>query len=689
MKKILGLLLIFSLILTTAAPVFAEETDSKDLEKAITQVKSIVTIPSEYKDFQYSKNQYQENGKSVSLWNLNWNKEGGGAGISATVQGNGYLTSYYRYSDESKEGLGNISRENALNQAKAFLAKARPDLAKDLQLEENVNRYYNSDQYSFTFKLVLNDAVVDFVNASVDVDKFTGEVSGYNLSGFSEEITKLPDQKGMIGLEEARKAYLEKIGSKLSYYSYYDYDKKSLTVFPAYGASGTISRAIDAKTGEAVDLYGGYFYGDGAGGMMEKSSYSNSAVNDALTKEELVAVEKVTNLISKEKAESILNNLVPAITSDMKVTSSNLSKSYAENEKYVWEIGFDGAYGMVNAQTGEITSFYIYKEDTSKGNGITEQQAREKAESFMKKIAGDKFEQSAFYQTSNEYIIYKDAAENPEYSFNYYRQVNGIDFIGNGFTVIVNKSSGMITHYDCNWYDGVKFPGIENVITSEAAFKIFDQTGKLSLMVKKVNNGDEFGANTLVYDFKNPIGNFLLNPVSGEKIGLDGTAYRETSLPEYTDIKGHWAEKTILKLMENGYYKEGNTFQPNGSISQIGFLRYLYSPIQAYYDDDEFYKMLINDKVVMDNEKNPKAELTRQDAAKFTVRYLGQGKSADHPEIFINPFKDKVSDSYKGYAAISYGLGIMNGDKKGRFNGTNIVTNAEAAKMIYNALQVK
>jgi hypothetical protein len=31
----------------------------------------------------------------------------------------------------------------------------------------------------------------------------------------------------------------------------------------------------------------------------------------------------------------------------------------------------------------------------------------------------------------------------------------------------------------------------------------------------------------------------------------------------------------------------------------------------------------------------------------------------------------------------------MQGDKNGRFNGTNQVTNAEAAVMIYNALQVK
>jgi hypothetical protein len=108
-----------------------------------------------------------------------------------------------------------------------------------------------------------------------------------------------------------------------------------------------------------------------------------------------------------------------------------------------------------------------------------------------------------------------------------------------------------------------------------------------------------------------------------------------------------------------------------------------------YYDDDEFYKMMISDKILKENEKAPTAALTRQDAAKFVVRFLGQGKAAEHPEIFVSPFKDKVADAYKGYAAICYGLKVMQGDKNGRFNGTNSVTNAEAAVIIYNALQVK
>ncbi len=683
MKKIVSILVAISLILTSAIPAFAEEMDSKGLEQAITLVKNIAPIPSDYKDFQYSSSQYEENGKSKSVWYLNWNKEDYSAGISATVENGGYLLNYNRFTNKQSEGLGSVTREAGQKKADAFLAKVRPDIASDLRLMENTD-YSNTDRHYYRYKLYKNDAMISFVEIAVEIDKHTGEVIGFNAQGTGDDFSNLPDTKDVIGLDAAKKAYLEKINVSLSYYSNFDYNKKILTIFPAYSGTGTVGKAIDAKTGEALPLYNDFiYYGDGGGaGAMAKSE---SVADNALTKEELDAVENISNLISKDKAESVIRNLASGITSDMKVLSASLSKNYIEKDKYQWEIGFDGAYGVVNAKTGELISYYMYTENSSKGNaGLSETKAKEKAESFMKKVASEKFAQSRFYE-SPAYTIYKMDQNVTDYSFNYYRQVNGIDFVGNGFTVIVNKASGMITHYDCNWYDGVTFPSIDKVITEEAAFDAVNNTGKMSLVYKKVNEGET----ALVYDFTYSVGGFLINPANGAKLGWDGKPYKETSMPEYTDIKGHWAESTINKLLENGYYLEGEKFNPGQKITQMSYLRYLYSPIQAYYDDEEFYKMLVNDKIIKENEKAPTLALTRQDAAKFVVRFLGQGKSAEHPEIFINPFRDKITDSYKGYAAICYGMKVMQGDKKGRFNGTSQVTNAEAATIIYNALQVK
>ncbi len=676
-----------SLILTSAIPAFAADTTtSKGLEQAILQVKNIITIPSDYKNFQYSSNTYEENGKNISVWYLNWNNDDYSGGISATGEDGGYLINYSKFSNKPKEGLGTMSREAAQKKAEAFLAKVRPDVASKLRLMPNTN-YNNGDRYYFNYKPYINDAIVSFVDVNVEVDRYNGEVVGYNYTGSAEDLSKLPDTTGVIGLEAAQKAYLEKIKVNLSYYSNYDYNKRILTVFPAYSGSNREGKAIDAKTGEPVDLYNDYiYYGDMGGGGAMKTASSNAS-DSQLTQEELNAITGLSNLITKDKAESALRNTIPGLASNEKVLSTSLTKNYVEKDKYQWEIGFDGAYGVVNAKTGEVTSFYIYNEDSRSGHsGLSEESARAKADAFIKKMAPEKFEQSRFYESPNIRLYKLDSSNVTDYSFNYYRQVNGVDFIGNGFTVIVNKDSGMVTNYDCTWYDNVTFPSIEKVITPEDAFKTINTNGKMGLMYKKINDRKTVA---LVYDFTVPANDYLIDPVNGTKLGYDGKAYKETALPEYTDIKGHWAEAKILKLLENGYYLQGEKFNPSQKINQLSFLRYLYSPIQMYYDDNDFYDMMINDKIIKKEEKAPTAAMTRQDAAKFVVRYLGQGKAAEHPEIFNNPFKDKVTDAYKGYAAISYGLKVMQGDKNGRFNGTNQVTNAEAAVIIFNALQVK
>jgi len=686
-KKIIGFALTLSLILTTAIPAFGAGTNSKGLEQAILKVKSIVTIPEDYKEFQYSSRQYKDDrGKTVSVWDLDWNNSDYSGGISATVQDGGYLISFYKYSfGEQKEGLGTVTREAGQKTAADFLAKARPDMAKYFRLEKNTDSYA-SDRHYYRYRPYVNDIVVSFVEARVEVDKHTGEVMSYYLEGANEDLAKLPSADGVIGIEEAKTSWLEKIHVPLSYYSNYDYTKKILTVFPAYAGTNTAGKAIDAKTGKVVTLYdGGYYYGDMGAASEEKAVAENAAAAN-LSKEELEAVENISNLITKEEAERIIRNAVPGITASMKAESAYLQKSYAEKDKYLWEIGFDGAYGSVNAKTGELLSFYLYTENSRKGlSSLSEAKAREKAESFLNKIAPEKFAQSRFYE-SPDFVIYRTApGDVTEYRFNYYRQVNGIDFVDNGFSITVNRNSGMIVQYNCNWYDSAEFPAVDGVITEESAFDYIDDAAGFSLMYKKVNDGDT----ALVYDFANDRISFLIDPFTGAKLGHDGKPYKDGSVPEYSDIGGHWAEETIKKLLENGYYIEGDKFNPGQKITQIGFLRFLYSPSQRYYDDEDFYKMLIENKIIKEEEKAPKAEITRQDAAKFAVRFLGLGKAAEHSEIFVNPFKDRIAEEYKGYAAVCYGLKIMRGDKNGRFNGTNPVTNAEAAVIIYNALQVK
>ena len=293
MRKILGIVLTISLVLTSVIPALAAETESKGLEQAILKVKSVVTIPDDYKDFQYSSSQYEENGKLVSVWYLNWNKDDYSASISASVEDGGYLVNYNRYDNKQSEGLGNVTREAGQKTAAEFLAKVRPDIAADLRLQENTdNSNSASDRHYYQYKLYKNDIAVSYVEASVEVDKHTGEVLGYYFQGSGEELSNFPSSEGVIGLEAAKTAWLSKINVPLSYYSYYDSDKKLLTVFPAYSGSNTAGKAIDAKTGEAVPLYNSPVYYGGMGDAGMKNAAADSAVAGGLTPEETERVGK-------------------------------------------------------------------------------------------------------------------------------------------------------------------------------------------------------------------------------------------------------------------------------------------------------------------------------------------------------------------------------------------------------------
>lgn len=128
--------------------------------------------------------------------------------------------------------------------------------------------------------------------------------------------------------------------------------------------------------------------------------------------------------------------------------------------------------------------------------------------------------------------------------FNYVRQVNGIEFSGNYLNVEVDKNTGKIIGYDNNWYDNASFPDISNIISKEAAFNKIKDLAGFSLQYTMLD-ANKVG---IVYDFINKNDSYIIDPINGIRIDYSGKAYRENKLPEYTDINGHWCEKTVREL---------------------------------------------------------------------------------------------------------------------------------------------
>jgi hypothetical protein len=186
---------------------------------------------------------------------------------------------------------------------------------------------------------------------------------------------------------------------------------------------------------------------------------------------------------------------------------------------------------------------------------------------------------------------------------------------------------------------------------------------------------------------------------NGAILNYDGQPYKEVKPANYSDISGHFAEKQIAALADNGVALEGTTFKPDSNITQKDFLYLIakslhydsYVPFGAKdekSETDKLYAFLTREGIIKGNEKAPDSLVTKEDGVKFIIRALKYDKVADIKGIYICTFKDKskINSDLIGYVAIAQGLKIVNGSD-GYFNPKKNLTRAEGAIVIYNYMQ--
>ena len=178
--------------------------------------------------------------------------------------------------------------------------------------------------------------------------------------------------------------------------------------------------------------------------------------------------------------------------------------------------------------------------------------------------------------------------------------------------------------------------------------------------------------------------------------------------PAYQDISGHWAEKDILYLSQQGYVNGyGDEFRPDQTITRAEAATILARMTQAkkgeeaapfsdvsadaWYADSvaiAYQAGLING--FEDGTFRPDEWITRAQLTKMVVetyRYMG-GKVPD--EAGSAAFTD--AEAFEAWA-ISYinaavELGLISGDPDGSFRADDTATRAETVRMLYNMLQL-
>jgi len=720
MKTKIALFSALVMLLAVLVPVSAFSAADTGLENAIKTAKQMFDIPESLNNFTYRVSSEGD----LKIWMLNWSSnDDKGTNIQISIDNTGDIQNYnsYKYIDyDSIKKLPSISKTQAQKKAEEIIKKLNPNIFDNLKLlQRNQNVSINDNAYYFNYIRTNNDIVFPQNGISLSISKQTGELQNYNKN-WSKDLL-FPSSEKAISLKEAQESYINNLGLDLTYK--YSTEDKKVKVYGAYSPIYNSDYYIDAFTGERINL-GRVFYNETADMAMKEDAAAFGRGMDngvALTPEETAAVEEVSKFLSQQEVETIARNLeVLELDQSFTLDSASLYKGWLGIKGYEWNLNFiksdDKTYSRVSvrmdASTGEITYFNTSSKTEDSDAKYDKDAAKSAVEEFLNQIQPDKFKQTKYKEIENENEILENIEiEAPKYfSFQYKRMVNDIPFESNGITISYNAVTGKITNYSLEWFD-VEFPSLDNAATLDKIYDIFFRDIGLELQyttaISNIVYAKEPGINSdsnkeakLVYAV-NSDKPLTLDAFTGAILNSNGEPYKEEKPLEYTDIKGHYAQDEIETLAQAGIGLEGPELKPNEQIKQKDFLLLVSQIIDNGYsfygkialdsdnEKEDLYKLLIQEGIVKESEKNPDAPLTREESVKFIIRALKYEKIASLSDIFNCTFKDKdeINPELIGHVVLAKGLNIVSGDGD-YFRPKAELKKADALIIIYNYLQI-
>ncbi len=660
MKKLVSIISALTIAASLCAPVLAENNND-EMKSVLAGVKERVEIPAECTEFSSgSRSAY-----GITTYNFSWSTKDATEYkyVDVSCLEDGTITSYSTV-DKSSSGapkIPQLSQADAKDMAEDFVKKINPDFPYELKLNDSFNGSIFSDSYRFSIDIYVNGILLEDADGSVSVNSETGKVTHCYMNYTPAEF---PAVDSAISVDDAKKAYSEKLGLKLVYKVYTD-NENNEKAYPAYVQKNMNNTYINALTGDVITLQNGENGSRNAtvaGGAMKEMSTADDA---GFTPQEISELENIKGLISKENAEKQLRtNKTLDIPSDLNVRYINLAKAYNRDE-YSYNISLYSddvnVHASMDAKTGEILSYERYGTDKDDKNTQNDE--------ALKSLAGNK---------ADEYEYDKD-------SECYQRYVNGVPVTGD--TVALRYSDGVLTGYYIS-YAKADFPSVDNVISiSDAEKTMFDKNGYSISYV--LNYEDNKLAAVPVYVHKdiniNALTGKLVTYNNEEITGSEGKI-------EYSDIDGHYAKEIIETLAYYGIGFDGGAFKPDEKITQKDYIALLttlnQSPIVIMGTDSaqysRAYTTAIRQNILSEEERDDDAIVTREKAAVYLIRAIGAEQFAKYDSIYVTPFKDVTQ--YKGYIALLNAMGIVSGNGDGNFNPQREITRAESAVIIYNYL---
>lgn len=713
MKKIISMLLVVTMIITCMVPVMASEKTTSDnaLANAIKAVKEKIEIPSDCNKFNY----YINSDGDLTTWALEWTSENGKS-INVSINQNNLIRSYYSFdraasSDDKK--IPKYSEEQGRVIAEKFINKLDSKLLQQFKFTEKNNLYVSNSDYIFNYVRNVNGIQSSFNNISITVNKYTGAVKEYSCT-YSSDVT-FEDASKIISNEQAKKAFIDKLGLKIVYIIQ-EKDKKK-TSFLAYVPKYS-NKYIDALTGKVEDVPVNFLNDmlKEKGTAYNLASYAGADAAVSLTPEELDAVKSMTGVMSKEDVDKKVRGISWfGIDNGFKLTNSNLNKNWRDNESFVWYLNYIKEISkdkqqyiniQIDAKSGEIQSFSNNSEpEEGSKPRKTKEEAKAICDDVLKSLFSSKYDKLKYDDS------YSNAVEEKTqdyFTFRFARMENGIECSDNYVEVTYNNISGNVSGVNSNWINNVIFEAPKNTLAIDKIYDVlFDKIGYEVSYIKEIkdDNKDKIWSDNL-NSFNAILGYFInidkpniISATTGDILNNSGEIYKESKSVDYTDISGLKAENEIKILTQMSIRYTENELKPKESLLQKDYFILLSQLNNEFFysrdtlDDkaiEEMYDSLIYSGIITKEEKAPMSILTREEAAKYFVRFLHFKNVAEIKGIYKSSFKDanKINPNLLGYVCIASGLKAMNGNK-GYFYPKNKMTRLDGLLSIYSYLNNK
>lgn len=678
------------------------------LEKAIQNVKQNFTIPSKLTEFTSSFSNYGEHQR----WSLSWSSQNDEDGnFEAEVNAvSGEIVSMHRWSrtDNSSSKTPSLSVKEAQKIGHDLLANLLPDKINNLALQNDSALIpigtYQSPRYTMTWQRTYQGVNVAMDYAQMEIDMQTGEVSNYYLNWTNKTF---PSAASVISSDKAYQVFAAQEILKLQYKMPMIRGQQAKPQL-IYGIKHPSNGLIDALTGQPLINGDSYFPIGNAGWSSKESSMLSLADQTSveLSPEEQKEINSSTQYISQAKAIELAKKWLPSID-NLQLESAALEKDWQNPDTRCWRLNWNSnpaneskhsyVWVQLDAATGELLAFNLNLPSENELNNadlIDQKTAQSLAENFIKTIQPQRWSEIKLNEQTTSRIRPLDINE-PTWSFEYLRMVNGVICPDNGIEVSIDAGSKQVSSYRLNW-NKIKFPSAKEVIAINQANDLFLKNAPLTLnytMITSAKGNEEL---KLVYLPQAKNGFYMIDALSGTALNEEGQAITNNPQPYvYNDIKGHFGEKEINLLGQAGILGEYNTsFHPDEDIKLIALLRAMLSAKNGVYsiqgiNDEEVFKRCINLNWI-DKDYQLNSSVSRELLAQLMIRFLNIDYLSQVQGIYQLPYSDTagMSPELKAYAALCWGLNIIKADGK-TFNSQHTISRAEAATALVHTLSIK